>query len=90
MHNTHLVAVVQRISHLRTNLQSILNRQGPLGSHQVAEGTPIQALHHNVGQNAVIGGGFAGVVDSHNVGVVEAGAVAGFTAEALQEVVITC
>ncbi len=75
VHDPVPVAEVQCGADVGHDLHRALAGQWALGFDDVAQRSPVDELHHDVGQRAVVGAGLAGVVDGDDGRVVERGGV---------------
>ena len=70
-----LVAEVERLARVGDHLQGPTGRHRSVGVDDVAQGDPVDVLHHDVGQRSAGSLGFPGVVDGDDRGVVQGGGV---------------
>jgi hypothetical protein len=73
VHDAGLVAVVQRAEHAVDDLKRPLRQQPVAVLQQVADGTPVHVLHHDVRHGDAGHHVFARVVDGHDGRVVQRG-----------------
>ena len=81
-----IVAGLQSRTHRLQNLGGFVRAHRPVVTQQIPQRRTVNTLHDNVRNADTINGFLAGVVDRHDIWVVQLRRVAGFATEALTEV----